>query len=285
MAGDLDIVRSVEALRARVKYWRDQGLSVGFVPTMGALHDGHLALVRHGGSLADRMVASVFVNPMQFGANEDFGRYPRQEDKDSALLEQAGCHLLFAPQVDEMYPEGFSTRINVDGISEGLCGAVRPGHFQGVATVVAKLLLQCLPDIALFGEKDWQQLMVIRRLVRDLDIPVGIVGVPTIRETDGLAMSSRNAYLTPADRAVAPLLYRVLQTIAEGLAQGGRAEELCHLGAAALLEGGFDSVDYVEVRTAADLGPMDRLSGPARILAAARLGATRLIDNLGVDSD
>lgn len=284
MAGDLDIVRSVEALRTRVKYWRDQGLTVGFVPTMGALHDGHLTLVRHGGAHADRMVASVFVNPMQFGANEDFGRYPRQEDKDSALLEQAGCNLLFAPQVAEMYPDGFSTRVNVDVLSEGLCGAVRPGHFQGVATVVAKLLLQCLPDIALFGEKDWQQLMVIRRLVRDLDIPVGIVGVPTIREADGLALSSRNAYLSPEERRIAPLLHQALQAVAQGLAQGGRAAELCHRAAADLLASGFDSVDYVEVRAAADLKPLDRLTAPARILAAAHLGSTRLIDNIGADS-
>lgn len=284
MAGDLDVVRSVEALRGRVKYWRDQGLSIGFVPTMGALHDGHLALVRHGADMADRMVASVFVNPTQFGANEDFGRYPRQEDKDSALLEQAGCSLLFAPDVAEMYPQGFSTRVNVDGVSEGLCGTTRPGHFQGVATVVTKLLLQCLPDVALFGEKDWQQLTVIRRLVRDLDIPVGIVGVPTIREDDGLAMSSRNAYLSPEERRIAPLLHQVLQEVAQGLAQGGRAAQLCHQAAAKLLGAGFESVDYIELRDAVDLSPLDRPTAPARLLAASRLGSTRLIDNIAVNS-
>lgn len=283
MAEDLDIVRSVADLRARVKYWRDQGLSVAFVPTMGALHRGHLALVRAGLELADRVVASVFVNPTQFGPNEDLSRYPRQEARDAELLEGAGCALLFAPTVEEMYPEGFATTVTVAGLSEGLCGDVRPGHFAGVATVVTKLLLQCGPDIALFGEKDWQQLMVIRRLARDLDIPVRIVGVPTVREEDGLAMSSRNAYLSAEERAIAPALYRALQDVAMGLAAGGAAEELCHRAAAALLAAGFGSVDYIEVRDAATLAPVARLDRPARIIAAARLGGARLIDNLGVE--
>ncbi|MEW5729011.1 MAG: pantoate--beta-alanine ligase [Pseudomonadota bacterium] len=283
MSTDLDIVRSVAELRARVRYWRDQGLAVAFVPTMGALHEGHLSLVRQGRELADRVVASVFVNPRQFGANEDFSRYPRQEETDAALLAGAGCDLLFAPTVDEMYPAGFATRVTVDGISEGLCGAVRPGHFEGVATVVAKLLLQCLPDIALFGEKDWQQLAVIRRLARDLDIPVEIVGGATVREPDGLAMSSRNAYLSAAERAIAPALHRALTAVADGLRRGGRAEELCHRAAADLLAAGFLSVDYVEVRDADSLAPADRLDRPLRILAAARLGGARLIDNIGVE--
>lgn len=283
MSADLDIVRSVAELRARVRYWRDQGLAVAFVPTMGALHEGHLSLVRQGRELADRVVASVFVNPRQFGANEDFGRYPRQEETDAALLAGAGCDLLFAPTVEEMYPAGFATRVTVDGISEGLCGAVRPGHFEGVATVVTKLLLQCLPDIALFGEKDWQQLAVIRRLARDLDIPVEIVGGATVREPDGLAMSSRNAYLSAAERAVAPALHRALAAVADGLRRGGRAEELCHRAAADLLAAGFLSVDYVEVRDADTLAPADRLDRPLRILAAARLGGARLIDNIGVE--
>ncbi len=282
MADDLDIVRSVAELRGRVKYWRDQGLTVAFVPTMGALHEGHLSLVRAGLELADRVVASVFVNPTQFGPNEDLSRYPRQEAKDAQLLEGAGCALLFAPQVAEMYPDGFATNVTVAGVSEGLCGDVRPGHFTGVATVVTKLLLQCLPDIALFGEKDWQQLMVIRRLARDLDIPVEIVGVPTRREEDGLALSSRNAYLSPEERAVAPALYRALSEVAAGLRDGGGAEELCHRAAAALLAAGFKSVDYVEVRDSATLAPVARLEGPARIIAAARLGGARLIDNIGV---
>jgi pantoate--beta-alanine ligase len=279
----LDIVRSVADLRARVKYWRDQGLSVAMVPTMGALHDGHLTLIRQGLDLADRVVASVFVNPTQFGPNEDLSRYPRQEAKDAEALDGAGCHLLFAPKVEEMYPDGFATTITVKGVSQPLEGAFRPGHFDGVATVVAKLLLQCLPDIALFGEKDWQQLAVIRRMARDLDLPVQIMGVPTVREADGLALSSRNAYLSPEERAIAPILYQALQTVAEGLKAGKSPEELCHRASADVLAGGFASVDYLDVRDAETMTKVAKLSRPARILAAARLGTTRLIDNLGVD--
>jgi pantoate--beta-alanine ligase len=283
MADSLDIVRSVADLRSRVQYWRDQGLRVAFVPTMGALHDGHLSLVRAGLELADRVVASVFVNPTQFGPNEDFSRYPRQEERDAALLDGAGCHLLFAPTVAEMYPAGFATKVSVTGVSEGLCGGARPGHFDGVATVVTKLLLQAQAHLALFGEKDWQQLTVIRRLVRDLDIPVDVVGVPTVREADGLALSSRNAYLSDGDRKIAPALHRALQAVAAGLREGKSAAELCHRAAADLLAAGFLSVDYVEARAAADLTPLDRLDRPARILAAARLGGARLIDNIAAD--
>lgn len=280
---NLDIVRSVADLRARVKYWRDQGLSVAMVPTMGALHEGHLTLVRTGLELADRVVASVFVNPTQFGPNEDLSRYPRQEAKDSELLDGAGCHLLFAPKVEEMYPEGFATTITVKGVSQPLEGAFRPGHFDGVATVVSKLLLQCLPDLALFGEKDWQQLAVIRRMVKDLNLPVEIHGVPTVREADGLALSSRNAYLSPEERAVAPALFRALAAVAEGLKQGKAPEELCHRAAADLLAAGFASVDYIDVRDAESMAKVLKLIRPARILAAARLGTTRLIDNIGVE--
>ncbi|MGE5504593.1 MAG: pantoate--beta-alanine ligase [Actinomycetota bacterium] len=280
---ELDIVRSVADLRARVRYWRDQGLKVAMVPTMGALHDGHLSLVARGLELADRVVASVFVNPTQFGPNEDLSRYPRQEAKDAELLAGAGCHLLFAPTAAEMYPEGFATTVTVAGVSEGLCGTVRPGHFAGVATVVSKLLLQCLPDIALFGEKDYQQLAVIRRMVRDLDIPVSVVGVPTVREADGLAMSSRNAYLSAEERRIAPAIHRALVAIADGLKAGRRASELCARATAELLEAGFNSVDYVEVRDADTLAPAEHLERPVRILAAARLAGARLIDNIGVD--
>lgn len=282
MADTLDIVRSVAELRVRVKYWRDQGLTVAFVPTMGALHEGHLTLVRRGLDLADRVVASVFVNPTQFGPNEDLSSYPRREARDAELLEGAGCGLLYAPTVAEMYPEGFRTTVTVAGVSEGLCGDVRPGHFAGVATVVAKLLLQCRPDVALFGEKDYQQLAVIRRLTRDLDIPVAIEGVATVREADGLAMSSRNAYLSAEERAVAPALHRTLLAVAEGLRAGGAASGLCAKAAADLLAAGFKSVDYVEVRDADSLAPVERLDHPARILAAARLGGARLIDNIAV---
>jgi pantoate--beta-alanine ligase len=283
MSAAVAVVRSVADLRARVAAWRGQGLSVALVPTMGALHAGHLSLVKRGLELADRAVASVFVNPTQFGPNEDFARYPRQEEKDRAALESAGCHLLFAPTVPEMYPDGFATTVTVGGVSEGLCGAVRPGHFAGVATVVTKLLLQCLPDVALFGEKDYQQLAVIRRFARDLDVPVRIEGVPTLREDDGLAMSSRNAYMTPEQRAVAPWLLRALEGVADGLMAGAKASDLCPMAASGLLKAGFDSVDYIEVRDAASLAPAEILNRPLRILAAARLGATRLIDNIGVE--
>lgn len=283
MSESLDIVRTKTDLRARVRYWRDQGLNVALVPTMGALHEGHLTLVRAGLEMADRVVASVFVNPTQFGPNEDFSRYPRQEEQDATLLAGAGCHLLYAPGVEEMYPQGFSTTISVGGVSEGLCGDVRPGHFDGVATVVTKLLLQAQPHVALFGEKDWQQLAVIRRLVRDLDVPVDVAGVPTVREADGLAKSSRNAYLSASERAIAPVLYQVLNDIAEGLRQGGAAADLCAAGTARILEAGFVSVDYLEARGADGLEPLERLDRPARILVAARLAGARLIDNLAVE--
>lgn len=283
MSAPVAIVRSVAELRAQVSAWRGEGLKIALVPTMGALHDGHLSLVRRGLELADRCVASVFVNPTQFGPNEDFARYPRQEEKDAAALSSAGCHLLFAPTVSEMYPDGFATTVAVTGVSDGMCGAVRPGHFAGVATVVTKLLLQCLPDIALFGEKDYQQLAVIRRFARDLDIPVRIEGVPTLREDDGLAMSSRNAYMSPEQRAIAPWLIRALTGVADGLRAGAKASDLCPMAASGLLKAGFDSVDYIEVRDAASLAPAETLDRPLRILAAARLGATRLIDNIGVE--
>lgn len=283
MSMPLPVVRSVAELRAQVAAWRGEGLSVALVPTMGALHAGHLSLVGRGLELVDRVVASVFVNPTQFGPNEDFARYPRQEEKDAAALAGAGCHLLFAPTVDEMYPEGFATAVSVGGVAEGLCGAVRPGHFAGVATVVTKLLLQCLPDVALFGEKDYQQLAVIRRFVRDLDIPVRVEGVATLREDDGLAMSSRNAYMTPEQRAIAPWLIRALTGVADGLRAGAKAADLCPMAASGLLKAGFDSVDYIEVRDAASLAPAETLDRPLRILVAARLGKTRLIDNIGVE--
>ena len=280
---DIDIVRSVADLRQRVRYWRDQGLKVAMVPTMGALHDGHLSLVRAGLERADRVVASVFVNPSQFGPNEDFSLYPRQEEADAGLLASAGCSLLFAPVVEEMYPQGFATTVTVSGLSEGLCGDIRPGHFAGVATIVAKLLMQCLPDLALFGEKDYQQLKVIERLARDLDIPVEIAGVATLREDDGLAMSSRNRYLSAEERIIAPALYRVLREIETGLRSGGRAAELCKTGAKSLIQSGFASVDYVEARDAETLAPVDLLTDrPLRIIAAARLGQARLIDNISV---
>ncbi len=283
MTNCLPTVRSVADLRAQVRAWRQDGLRVGFVPTMGALHRGHLSLVETALTRVDRVVASVFVNPSQFGPNEDFQAYPRQETTDAGLLGGAGAHLLFAPTVPEMYPPGFATTVTVTGISSGLCGDIRPGHFAGVATVVTKLLLQALPDVAVFGEKDYQQLQVIRRLVRDLDIPVEVIGAPTVRESDGLALSSRNAYLSPEQRAIAPAIYRVLTGLADRLrGSGAAAAPLLAAGAEDLLRAGFASVDYLELRDAEDLAPLAQADRPARLLVAARLGKARLIDNLGV---
>ena len=280
---DLPIARTVADLRAQVASWRREGLRVGFVPTMGALHEGHLSLVRLARTKTDRVVASVFVNPTQFGPNEDFDAYPRDEARDAALLAEAGCHLLFAPAVAEMYPPGASTTVTVAGVSEPLDGQARPGHFAGVATVVTKLLNQCAPDLAVFGQKDFQQLQVIRRLVRDLDIATEIVGAPTVRAEDGLALSSRNAYLTPAERPVAARLNRVLAEALEKLRAGAPVEAVEAAAVADLLAAGFRKVDYVEARvpdTLDRLGP-GPVSGPIRVLAAAHIGRTRLIDNIG----
>ena len=280
----LAIVRTVADLRTRVAAWKAAGDRVGFVPTMGALHEGHLSLVRLARTRARRVVASVFVNPTQFAPNEDFDAYPRSEARDAELLESAGCDLLFAPTVSEMYPEGFATTVTVSGVSEPLDGLARPGHFAGVATVVAKLLNQAQADVAVFGEKDYQQLQVIRRMVRDLDLAVEIVGGPTARAEDGLALSSRNAYLTAEERTVAARLNQVLREATAALNAGGRVDAAEQQAVDALRSAGLDPIDYVEVRGADDLsrlgpGPLDR---PARILAAARLGRTRLIDNMAV---
>lgn len=283
MSAPLPVVRTVPDLRAQVRTWRAAGLRVGFVPTMGALHEGHLSLVRLAGTRADRVVVSIFVNPTQFGPNEDFEAYPRDEARDAALLEQAGCALLFAPAVDEMYPPGASTTVTVAGVSEPLDGQARPGHFAGVATVVTKLLNQCAPDVAVFGEKDFQQLQVIRRLVRDLDLPVEIVGGPTARAEDGLALSSRNAYLTPQERPVAARLNAVLAEALSRLRAGEPVAVVESAAVADLRAAGFSAIDYVEARapdTLARLGP-GPASGPIRVLAAARIGRTRLIDNMG----
>jgi pantoate--beta-alanine ligase len=274
-------VRTAAELRAQVQAWRGEGKTVGLVPTMGALHAGHLSLVRRSLDTTDRTVISLFVNPKQFAPHEDFAVYPRDEDRDRALLAEAGSHLLFAPEVDEMYPAGFATSVSVPGIGDVLEGTFRPGFFTGVATVVAKLLLQCLPDRAFFGEKDYQQVTVVRRMVRDLAIPVEIVGCPTVREADGLALSSRNVYLNQAERAVAPTLNATLLAVAEAVAKGAdpAAEET--RAAERLLTAGFAKVDYVAVRDAEDLSPPspDRR---LRVLGAAFLGRTRLIDNLPV---
>jgi len=279
-----EIIRGVSALRARVASWRKQGLRVGMVPTMGALHEGHLTLVRHALQSCDRVVASIFVNPTQFGPNEDFSRYPRAEAADAAMLEGAGCHVLFAPSAEAMYPPGFATVVTAGKVAEGLCGRLRPGHFAGVATVVVKLLLQAGPDLACFGEKDYQQLQVIRRVVLDLDIPVVIEGVPTVREADGLAMSSRNRYLSAEQRSQAAGLIQILERIARRVGSEGAdiATEL-EAGKAALTESGFTRIDYLEICDASTLEPLAALDRKARILAAAWLENTRLIDNIPLD--
>jgi pantoate--beta-alanine ligase len=276
----IEIVRTVVDLRARVRAWREAGATVGLVPTMGALHDGHLALVRQVGALTDRGCISLFVNPTQFGPNEDYTIYPRDESSDAAKLTALGADMLFAPDAEEMYPEGAVTRVCVTGLADMLEGEHRPGFFTGVATIVCKLLLQVLPDIAVFGEKDYQQLLVVRRMVTDLWIPTRIEAVPTVREGDGLALSSRNAYLTPEQRQVAPTLHRTLDAVASGVASGADAIDRAEWGEAELLRAGFDAVDYVAVRDAETLALWQGPTRPGRVLAAARLGSTRLIDNV-----
>jgi pantoate--beta-alanine ligase len=277
-----EIVRSIMALRQRIAAFRAAGEGVGLVPTMGALHDGHLALIRAAATRHARVVVTIFVNPTQFGPREDFGAYPRNETDDVAKAVAAGAALVFVPPVEEIYRPGFATSVSVAGLSDMLEGAARPGHFDGVATVVAKLLLQSLPDSAYFGEKDYQQLLVIRRLVADLDIPVEIAAVPTEREADGLARSSRNVYLSPGQRRIAPALARVLHAMAERLATGAAIETQVAWGREQLRIAGFDAIDYLEVRDAASLASIAATAGPARILAAVRLGTTRLIDNVAV---
>ena len=279
----MPIVRTVADLRATVAGWRRAGERVALVTTMGALHAGHLALVSEGRRRADRVIATIFVNPLQFGANEDLDRYPRQEAADATALEGIGCDLLFAPAATEMYPTGFATGVSVAGVTEDLDGAARPGHFDGVATVVTKLLNQAQADIAIFGEKDYQQLLTIKRLARDLDIPTEIVGHPTLREADGLALSSRNAYLSVEDRTRAIELPRAMLAAAEAI-RGGQDIETALLAATQrLLGAGFGAVDYIELRDAETLAPMTRFDRPARLLAAARIGGTRLIDNIAVN--
>lgn len=280
----LPVVRSVTALRETVSGWRRQGFTVSFVPTMGALHEGHLTLVCEAGLRADRVVASVFVNPAQFAVHEDLGTYPRQEARDAELLAGAGCDLLFAPSVEEMYPAGATTTISAGGPAEGLEGDFRPQMFGGVALVVAKLLNQVQPDVAVFGEKDWQQLMVVRRMVRDLDIPTEIIGSPTMRDGHGLALSSRNAYLSETELEVARRLNGVLAEAGARAASGILLDTIERDAREALLQAGFSHVDYVAVRRAVDLGMFADgvVNAPGRILAAAWLGRTRLIDNLAV---
>jgi pantoate--beta-alanine ligase len=275
-------IRQTESLREAVAAFRAEGARIALVPTMGALHAGHMALVEAAKRPGTRVVASIFVNPKQFGANEDLSRYPRKETADTRMLKDAGCDLLWMPPVEIMYPEGFATNISIAGVSDGLDGAARPGHFDGVATVVTKLFNQVRPDTAYFGEKDFQQLAVIRRMVIDLDLDIEIVGVPTQREDDGLALSSRNIYLDDDQRARAVTLPRALGVAAKAIGRGDDAEAALETARESLRTAGFE-VDYVELVDAETLTPGHNPDRPRRLLAAARIGTTRLIDNLAIE--
>lgn len=280
----MQIIREVGALREAIAALRTEGGRIAFVPTMGALHAGHMALIAEAKQRAQHVVASIFVNPTQFGPNEDLAAYPRREMADAALLEQEGCAILWAPDVAAMYPEGFATKVSVGKLGDRLCGASRPGHFDGVATVVAKLFNQVRPDLAVFGEKDWQQLAIIRRIATDLDLGVEIVGVPTQRDADGLALSSRNAYLSMEERVAARALPRALGDAVRAICAGEAAASVVEATRKSLLKAGFDSVDYIELVEEETLEPPTVAERPLRILAAARIGRTRLIDNLPVPS-
>jgi pantoate--beta-alanine ligase len=276
-------VRDIETLREAVAALRAQGGTIAFVPTMGALHAGHMALVAEGRRRASHVVASIFVNPTQFAAGEDLSTYPRREATDAKMLEDEGCAILWSPDVGTMYPEGFATDVRAGSLGDGLDGAARPGHFDGVATVVARLFEQVHPDIALFGEKDYQQLAVIRQMVRDRALDVDIVGVPTQRDADGLALSSRNTYLTDEERQSARALPRALGEAAASIQRGGDVAQALATARERLAKAGFDPIDYVELCDSETLAPVTAVERPARLLAAARIGRTRLIDNLAVE--
>ncbi len=278
------VLRTAAALAEALEPVRADDRIIGLVPTMGALHEGHLSLVRRARRDCGCVVASLFVNPTQFGPNEDFERYPRDEAADLAAFGANGVEYVYAPPLEEMYPNGPEITVTVSGVTEGLCGAARPGHFDGVTTVVSRLFEQCRPDVAYFGEKDFQQLKTIEKLVEQQGYGIRIIGVPIVRERDGLALSSRNVYLGERERRIAPALYVTLFAVAGRLHEGANLEEQCDWGRRELLEAGFDKVDYFEARDAATLAPADGYRRGLRLLAAAHIGGTRLIDNLSVDN-
>ena len=280
----MQIIRRLSDLPDALLSWRESGQTIALVPTMGALHDGHLALIDAAKAAADRVVASIFVNPLQFGPTEDLDRYPRQEDEDSELLQQRGCDLLWMPTADQLYPPGFATTVSVSGVSERWDGAARPGHFAGVATIVAKLFTAVRPDLAFFGEKDFQQLAVIRRMEADLGLGIDVRGVATVRDSDGLALSSRNAYLTSEERSRALALPHSLEWARAAILGGEPVEAVLDEAKRKLAEAGFGRVDYLALVDAATLEPLDLPAGEMRLIAAAFMGTTRLIDNIRVFS-
>jgi pantoate--beta-alanine ligase len=279
----LQIIREPGALRAAVKALKEGGKSLALVPTMGALHAGHIKLVTEAAKCADAVAASIFVNPTQFNDPGDLERYPRQEEQDLAMLDAAGCDVVWLPTADQIYPDGFATNVSVKGVSERWEGEHRPGHFDGVATVVAKLLVAVEPDVAMFGEKDFQQLAVIRRMVADLGLPVEVLGVPTVRDVDGLALSSRNAYLSAEERQRALALPNALKEAAARIAAGDPVGRVVAGAKQALVDAGFLEIDYVALVDADTLAPLDEPAGEMRLIAAATIGGTRLIDNVAVE--
>ncbi|MDQ7081253.1 MAG: pantoate--beta-alanine ligase [Paracoccaceae bacterium] len=276
------IVRRLDALREQVTAWKSAGESVAVVPTMGALHAGHLSLVEAAAADCDRVIVTIFVNPKQFNNPDDLASYPRTEEDDSRKLADYRVDLIYAPDADQVYRPGFSTNVSVSGVSEGLCGAHRPGHFDGVATVVTKLFLQTQADKAFFGEKDYQQLQVVKRLVSDLDIPIEVIGCPTVRDADGLALSSRNLLLSAEQRLIAPTIHAALTEARDAIRAGADVAGALEDARRRILDAGFDSVEYLELRDAGDLHPLATADRPARLLAAAVLGKIRLIDNIAV---
>ena len=276
------VVRSVAAMRREVTRWKAVGETVGVVPTMGALHAGHLALVRSALATCDRVIVTIFVNPIQFAANEDLDSYPRGEAEDLAKLSELGADLVFSPGMEEMYPDGFATSVEVKGLTEVLCGAGRPHHFGGVATVVSKLFIQSQADRAYFGKKDFQQYLIVARMARDLDIPVEVVPVETVREADGLAMSSRNVYLSDVHRAIAPAIYKTISAVASAIRGGDDSVVAVAKGVRTLIEAGIERVEYLDIRDARTMSEEWMEGRDARVFTAVHLGKTRLIDNVAV---